>query len=153
MILFRGGRSNMPNGKRIVKIQILITGLAATLLVVGAAFAAPPMMHAFAAPLLMRKDLIGMPGKEVRVVIVDSPPGATSAAHRHNAQVFVYVVSGKMIMQVKGSSPVTLGPGQTFYEGPEAIHTMSKNASDKEPAQFLAVLIMDKGAPVSVPVK
>ena len=153
MILFTGGRSNMPTGERRVKIQILIAGLAATLLVVGAAFAAQPLMHVVAAPVLMRKDLIGMPGKEVRVLIVDSSPGASSPVHRHNAQVFVYVLSGKMIMQVMGSSPVTLGPGQTFYEGPEAIHTMSKNASDKEPARFLAFLIMDKGAPVSVPMK
>ena len=54
-----------------MKSQIMITGLAATLLVVGAAFAAPPLMHAVAAPLLMQKDLIGTPGKEVRVLGVD----------------------------------------------------------------------------------
>ena len=101
----------------------------------------------------MHRDVIGMAGKEVRVVIVNSPPGASSPIHRHNAQVFVYMLSGKMTMQVRGTSPVTLGPGQTFYKGPEAIHTMSRNASDKEPAQFLAFLIMDKGALISVPVK
>ena len=134
----------MPKGERIVRVLAWITALAATLPFVGAAFAAPQLMH---------KDVIGMPGKEVRVVMVNSPPGASSPVHRHNAQVFVYMISGKMTMQVRGSSPVTLGPGQTFYEGPEAIHTMSKNASDKEPAQFLAFLIMDKGAPVSIPVK
>ena len=134
----------MPKGERIVRVLAWITALAATLPFVGAAFAAPQLMH---------KDVIGMPGKEVRVVMVNSPPGASSPVHRHNAQVFVYMISGKMTMQVRGSSPVTLGPGQTFYEGPEAIHTMSKNASDKEPAQFLAFLIMDKRAPVSVPAK
>lgn len=143
----------MPKRERIAQIQTLIAGLTATLLVVGVAFAASPLVHGFAAPPLMQKDVIGMPGKEVRVVIVDSPPGASSPVHRHNAQVFVYVLSGKMTMQVMGSSPVTLGRGEMFYEGPEAIHTMSKNASDKEPAHFLVFMIMDKGAPVSVPVK
>ena len=137
-----------------MKITAVITMLAAPL-IVAAAFAAPRHLVAAAlgAPQLMRKDVLGMPGKEVRVLIVNSPPGASSPVHRHNAQVFVYVLSGKMTMQVRGASPVTLGPGQTFYEGPEAIHTMSRNASDKEPAQFLAFLIMDKEAPVSLPVK
>ena len=138
-----------------MKTKTFITALAATLLVAGAAFATPRLVvgAALALPPLMQKDVIGMPGKEVRVVIVDSPPGASSPVHRHNAQVFVYLLSGKMTMQVMGSSPVTLVPGQTFYEGPEAIHSMSKNASDKEPAKFLVFMIMDKGAPVSVPVK
>ena len=138
-----------------MKSKTFITALAATLLVVGTAFAAPRLVvgAAFAAPPLMHKDVIGLPGKEVRVVFVNSPPGASSPVHRHNGQVFVYMLSGKMTMQVMGSSPVTLVPGQTFYEGPEAIHSMSKNASDKEPAQFLTFLIMNKGAPVSVPVK
>ncbi|MEO8561652.1 MAG: cupin domain-containing protein [bacterium] len=138
-----------------MKIRIFVTALAATLLVAGAALAAPRLVAgaALAAPPLMQKDVIGMPGKEVRVLLVDSPPGASSPVHRHNAQVFVYVLTGKMIMQVAGSPPVTLGPGQTFYEGPEDIHSMSKNASDKEPARLLVFLIMDKEAPVSVPVK
>ena len=133
----------------------MLTDVAATGLVGGAAFATPRIGIGAArrAPQVMHKDVIGMPGKEVRVVIVNSAPGASSPVHRHNAQVFVYMLSGKMTMQVQGSSPVTLGPGQTFYEGPEAIHSMSKNASDKEPAQFLAFLILDKGAPVSVQVK
>jgi quercetin dioxygenase-like cupin family protein len=138
-----------------MKTRIVITALVATLFVVGAVFAAPRLVvaAALAVPPLMQKDVIGMPGKEVRVLIVDSPPGAASPVHRHNAQVFVYMLSGKMTMQVSGSTPVTLGPGQMFYEGPEDIHAMSKNASDEEPARFLAFLIIDKAAPVSVPVK
>jgi quercetin dioxygenase-like cupin family protein len=127
-----------------MKIQTLIVGLAALLLTAGSAFAAEP---------LMLQDIIGMPGKEVRVVMVDSAPGASSPVHRHNGQVFVYMLSGKMTMQVMGSPPVTVGPGQTFYEKPDDIHTMSKNASDTEPARFLAFMIVDKGAPISIPVK
>jgi quercetin dioxygenase-like cupin family protein len=102
---------------------------------------------------LMLKDIIGLPGKEVRVLTVDAAPGASSPVHRHNGQVFVYMLSGKMIMQVMGSPAVTIGPGQTFYESPDDIHTMSKNASKKHPARFLVFMIVDKGAPVVVPVK
>ena len=138
-----------------LKLETFVTAVSATLLAVGVAFAAPllEVTRAPAVPPLMLKDVIGMPGKEVRVVMVDSPPGASSPVHRHNAQVFVYILSGSMTMQVAGSSPVTVGPGQTFYEGPEDVHAMSKNASDTEPARFLAFLIMDKGAAVSVPLK
>jgi quercetin dioxygenase-like cupin family protein len=101
----------------------------------------------------MLKDVIGLPGKEVRVVIVDSAPGASSPVHRHNGQVFVYMLSGKMIMEVMGSPPVTVGPGDTFYENPDDIHTMSKNASDKDPARFVVFMIVNKGEAISTPVK
>ena len=49
--------------------------------------------------------------------------------------------------------PVTLKPGQTFYEGPDDIHTVSRNASKTKPAKFLVFLLKDKDAPVLVPVK
>jgi quercetin dioxygenase-like cupin family protein len=80
-------------------------------------------------------------------------PVGSSAVHRHNGQVFVYMLEGSMIMQVRGQPLVTLLPGQTFYETPGDIHVVSKNASATQPAKFLAVMIMDKGAPSTVPVK
>ena len=127
-----------------MKIQTLIAGLATSLFVVTSAFADAP---------LMLKDIIGMPGKEVRVLTVDAAPGTSAPVHRHNGQVFVYMLSGKMIMQVTGSPAITIGPGQTFYESPDDIHALSKNASKKTPARFLVFMIVDKGAPVVVPVK
>ncbi len=78
------------------------------------------------------------------------PPGASSPPHRHYAQVFVYMLQGTMIMQVKGGPRVTIGPGQTFYESPSDIHTVSANASKTEPAKFLAFLIKDKAKPITV---
>ena len=95
--------------------------------------AAPP-------PPLMTKDLIGVPGKEVRMLTVTSPPGASSPVHRHNAQVFVYMLSGSMEMQVKGQAP-------------DDIHAESRNLSKTEPAKFLVMMVIDKGAPTTVPVK
>jgi quercetin dioxygenase-like cupin family protein len=56
-------------------------------------------------------------------------------------------------MGVNGEKPVTLTPGQTFYEGPNDIHTVGRNASNTMPAKFLVVLLKDKDAPVLTPVK
>ena len=101
---------------------------------------------------LMGQDLTGISGKEGVMLTVEYAPGASSASHRHNAHTFVYVLEGSVVMQVAGGSPVTLGPGQTFYESPEAVHAVSKNASDTRPAKFLVFFVKDKGAPPVVPV-
>src|SRR5579862_5997098 len=82
---------------------------------------------------LMQKDLGDVPGMEARVLTVEYLPGGASLPHRHNAQVFVYVLSGTVRMQVQGGPVMTLGPGQTFYEGPDDIHTVSANASRTQP--------------------
>src|SRR5579862_6715413 len=99
---------------------------------------------------LMTKDLTGIAGKEASVVTVEYAPGASSAVHRHNAHTFVYVLEGSVVMQVKGGKEVTLGPGQMFYESPEDIHSVSKNASSTKPAKFLVFFVKDKGAPPTV---
>ncbi|MGH7057981.1 MAG: cupin domain-containing protein, partial [Acetobacteraceae bacterium] len=96
---------------------------------------------------LMSRDVIGLPGKQVVMGVISLPPGARGKPHRHFAQVFVYMLQGKTIMQVKGGPLLTLGPGQTFYESPTDIHTVSDNASKTEPAKFLAILIKAKGKP------
>jgi quercetin dioxygenase-like cupin family protein len=102
---------------------------------------------------LMTKELAGIPGKEATMLTVEYPPGGASAAHRHNANTFVYVLEGSVVMQVKGGPEVTLGPGQTFYEGPDDIHTVSRNASKTMPAKFLVVFVKQQGAPGSAPAK
>jgi len=102
---------------------------------------------------LMSKDLADIAGKEANMVTVEYAPGGSSAEHRHNAHTFVYVLEGSVVMQVKGGSPVTLGPGQTFYESPDDIHTVSKNASNTKPAKFLVFFVKQKGAPPTVPAK
>src|ERR1051325_10912683 len=101
----------------------------------------------------MSKDLPEFPGKEVLMITVEYPPGSVDPIHRHNAQAFVYVLEGSIVMQVKGGEQVTLGPGQTFYEGPDDVHVVGRNASNSKPAKFVVLLIKDKDAPVLVPVK
>lgn len=100
---------------------------------------------------LMSKDLPNLPGKEAVMITVDYPPGSSDPVHRHNGNAFVYVLEGTVVMQVRGGKQVTLTPGQTFYEGPDDIHTVGRNASDTKPAKFLVVLIKNKGAAVLVP--
>jgi quercetin dioxygenase-like cupin family protein len=100
---------------------------------------------------LMSKDLTGNPGREVLMITVEHAPGGSSAIHRHNAQAIVYVLEGSVVEQVKGGKQVTLTPGQTFYEGPDDVHVVDRNASRTKPAKFLVLMIKDKGAPVLVP--
>jgi len=68
---------------------------------------------------LMSKDLTNLPGKEGLMITVVYPPGSSDPIHRHNANAFVYVLEGSIVMQVRGGKEVTLMPGQTFYEGPD----------------------------------
>jgi quercetin dioxygenase-like cupin family protein len=102
---------------------------------------------------LMSKDLPELPGKEVLMIMVEKAPGGSDPIHRHNAQGFIYVLEGSIVMQVEGGKEVTLTPGQTFYEGPNDVHTVGRNASSTKPVKFLVFLVKDKGAPVLVPVK
>jgi quercetin dioxygenase-like cupin family protein len=89
--------------------------------------------------------------QEVLVLEVELAPGQESQPHRHQAHVFVYVIEGRVNMQVEGGTLVTLSPGQMFYENPDDVHTVSQNASDTEPAKFLVHIIKTVGVPVSTP--
>ncbi len=102
---------------------------------------------------LFSKDLKEFPGKEGLMITVDYPPGCADPIHRHNAHGFIYVLEGSIVMQVRGGKAVTLTPGQTFYEGPEDVHVVGRNASQTKPAKLVVFFVKDKGAPVLVPTK
>ncbi|AJD42545.1 cupin 2 domain-containing protein [Rhizobium gallicum bv. gallicum R602sp] len=102
---------------------------------------------------LMQKDLPNYPGKEGLMISVEYGPGGSDPIHRHDANAFVYVLEGSIVMQVKGEKEVTLSPGETYYEGPSDIHLVSRNASTSKPAKFIVVLLKNKDAPVVMPVK
>jgi quercetin dioxygenase-like cupin family protein len=125
--------------KRILMVSILLTGT----LVAQEAKVTP----------LLSKDLTGLPGKEGLMITVDYAPGAADAIHRHNAHVFVYVLEGSVVMQVRGGKEVTLVPGQTFYEGPQDVHVVGRNASESKSAKFLVVFVKNKGAPLLLTAK
>jgi quercetin dioxygenase-like cupin family protein len=101
---------------------------------------------------LMSKDLTDVPGKEAVMLTVEYPPGGADPIHRHNAHAFVYVLEGTIVMQVEGGKEVTLKPGETFYEGPNDVHILGRNASSTKPAKFVVLLIKNKGAPALIPV-
>src|SRR3954452_15444439 len=102
---------------------------------------------------LMSKDLTECPGKEGVMITVEYPPGHSDKIHRHNSYTFVYVLEGSVVMQVRGGKEVTLTRGQTFYEGPDDIHIVGRNASKTKPAKFVAFLVKNKGVPILVPAK
>jgi len=100
---------------------------------------------------LLSKDLAEFPGKEGVMIVVEYPPGSMDPIHRHNAHGFIYVLEGSIVMQVRGGKEVTLTPGQTFYEGPDDVHIVGRNASQTKPAKFVVFFVKDKGAPILVP--
>ena len=101
---------------------------------------------------LFSKDLPDVPGKEGLMLSVEYPPGASDPVHRHNADAFVYVLEGSIVMQVRGGKEMTLAPGQTLYEGPSDVHVVGRNASQTKPAKFVVFMVKEKGAPVLIPV-
>ena len=122
-------------------MKIELVALALLCLMAGTATAQDPKVTS-----LISKDLT-----EALMITVEHAPGGSSAIHRHNAHAFVYVLEGSVVMQLKGGQQVTLIPGQTFYEGPDDVHLVDRNASRTEPAKFLVFLIKNKGAPALVP--
>src|SRR5215831_10626522 len=102
---------------------------------------------------LMSKDLPESPGKEMLMILVEHAPGGSNPSHRHNAHAMLYVLEGSVVMQVKGGKEVTLTRGQAFYEGPDDVHVVDRNASSTKPAKFVVFLLKEKGAPALVPVE
>ena len=127
----------------LTKVVLLLGCLLSTTVVAQEAKVAP----------LMSKDLTECPGKESVMITVEYPPGHSDEIHRHNAYAFVYVLEGSVVMQVRGGKEVTLTPGQTFYEGPDDIHLVGRNASKTKPAKFVAFFVKTKGAPILLPAK
>ena len=111
---------------------------------------------AYAAPQpvvvpVIQKDLADLPGKEMLMITVEYPPGTVESVHRHDAHAFLYVLEGTIVEQVRGGKEVTLRRGQTFYEGPDDVHIVGRNASTTKPARFVVVLVKKKGVDAVLP--
>lgn len=133
-------------------MRILTIALAASVAGLFCAATSPLAAQQAAVTPLMTKELPDVPGKEALMLLVKYPPGSSDPVHRHNADAFVYVLEGSIVMQVKGGKPVTLRAGQTFYEGPDDVHVVGRNASTTKPAKFVVVLLKKQGAPAVEPV-
>ena len=130
---------------------LIVCTLIAAAFGVGSAMAATTEPKEAKLTELMSKDLTDLPGKEGLMLLIEYPPGNSDPIHRHNAHGFIYVLEGSIVMQVRGGKEVTLTPGQTFYEGPEDVHVVGRNASQTKPAKFVVFFVKDKSAPVLVP--
>ena len=88
-----------------------------------------------------------VPGKSLETVTVSYPPGGKSAAHHHAKSAFImaYVISGAIRSQIEGEPARIYHAGETWSEAPGAHHTVSENASTTEPAELLAVFLLDTG--------
>ena len=128
--------------------RILCSLLAAALQFGGALAQTAP--QPIVAPV-MQKDLADLPGREMLMLAVEYPPGTVEHIHRHDAYAFVYVLEGTIVEGVRGGKEVTLTPGQTFYEGPNDVHTIGRNASTTKPAKFVVVLVKKKGVDAVLP--
>lgn len=137
------------NARRLLRLSVAATFVLLVTQDGAGGASAPP---AKTAPLLTRA-LPDIDGKEVVMLTVEYPPGGSSSPHRHHANAFVYVLEGSIVMQVEGGKAVALKPGDTFYESPSDIHSVSRNASDSAPAKFLVIFVKDVGAPPLVPVE
>jgi quercetin dioxygenase-like cupin family protein len=129
--------------KKLMLVPLLLTAVTLT--------AQPPVTTEAKVTPLMSKALADVPGKEALVFTVEYAPGGSDPVHRHNAHGFIYVLQGTIVMQVQGGKEVTLTPGETFYEGPDDVHVVGRNASSTKPAKFLVVLFKNQGAPILVP--
>lgn len=132
-------------------LLILATTLAGPVTAHESASTAPAKAIDTIVTPLLAKALADFPGKEAEMLTVEYAPGASSDRHRHNAHTFVYVLEGSVVMQVDGGPELTLGPGETFYESPDDVHAVSRNASSTRPARFLVFFLKDEGAPGTVP--
>ena len=137
----------MTNSKPMLVLAFLITSTLITASTVMAQKAVTPLMAQEAITPLMSKDLAEFPGKEIVMYTVEFPSGFSTPVHRHNAYVSLYVLEGSVVMQVRGGKEMALTPGQSFYEGPNDVHVVSRNASSTKPAKFLVFLVKDKSAP------
>jgi len=111
----------------------------------------PAFSQGVAVSNLFQTDVADVSNQDIVVLVVSYPAGNDSPVHRHNAHTIVYVLEGTVIMQVEGSERQTLGPGEVFYENPDDIHSMSRNASDTEPAKILVFFLKGKGAATTEP--
>lgn len=127
--------------------------LALSLLAAGTLVLTHPLMAQETITPIMTHTLAAASSSEVLMYTVDFPPGFSSPIHRHDAQVSVYVLEGSVVMQVKDGKELTLGPGQSFYENPNDIHVVSRNASNSKSAKFLVFLVHKKGTSLVIPVK
>ena len=130
-------------------LKILFATLIAVAILAPAAHAEPAPQNSDQNPVARTvfAQPTNVPGKSLETVTVSYPPGGKSAAHHHAKSAFImaYVISGAIRSQIEGEPARIYHAGETWSEAPGAHHTISENASATEPAELLAVFLVDPG--------
>jgi len=101
-------------------------------------------------PLLVQ-PLADLPGREVRITLLDRAPGSSSPPHRHPGHhTFGYVVEGTYEFAIDGQPGRILNAGETFYEPPTAVHSVSRNPSTDKPTKIIVFMVADQKNPSTV---
>jgi quercetin dioxygenase-like cupin family protein len=96
-------------------------------------------------------DFPSRDGLAVQAIRVDYEPGGfTRGTHRHPAGAYVYVIEGSVMFGLDNGEPVLLKAGESFYEPPGALHSVSRNASQELPASLIAFFVLDEGESATV---
>jgi quercetin dioxygenase-like cupin family protein len=125
--------------------SLLSIAIAASIRVSGAQPAAAPPAQ------LLTQPLPDLPGREVRITLLDRPPLASSPPHRHPGHyTFGYVLEGTYEFAIDGAAPRTLKAGDVFYEPPNALHSTSRNPSRDTRTKILIFMVADEKNPSTV---
>src|SRR5215813_11334110 len=84
-------------------------------------------------------------------VEVSYAPGESSPSHRHPGITIAYVLEGEIRSKVGNEPEKTYTVGQMFFENPNDLHAVSRNASTTKPARLLAILLAEKGKQLTSP--
>ena len=132
-----------------IGLRVPLAALTIVVMLAPAACAEPTPQNSGQNPVVRTvfNQTSNVPGKSVEAVAVSYPPGAKSGAHHHAKSAFImaYVISGAVRSQVEGEPARVYHAGETWSEAPGAHHTISENASATEPAELLAVFLIDTG--------
>jgi quercetin dioxygenase-like cupin family protein len=144
--------TNMRRGS--IGSYAVVASAASLLSIVAMASMRPSNAQPAAAPprQMLTQPLPDLPGREVRISLLDRPPLASSPPHRHPGHhTFGYVLEGTYEFAINGEAPRTLKAGEAFYEPPGALHSTSRNPSGDARAKILVFMVADQKNPSTVP--
>jgi quercetin dioxygenase-like cupin family protein len=102
--------------------------------------------------LLFETTMADVLGRVVAIREFERAPGTGGTPHRHpGSHTFGYVLQGTYEVQVDDGPVQRLGPGETFYEQPGALHAVSRNGSQTEVVRYLVFTVSDPTLPATVP--
>jgi len=103
---------------------------------------------------LFKTTMNDVMGRVLSVRVLERDPGTGSPAHRHPGSHTVgYILEGAYEVKIDEGPVRKLGPGETFYEGPNALHAVSRNGSTTQPVKYLVIQVSDPAKPATVPEK